>query len=57
MKLVKISQWVFDITLWIAGFVVLGRVTRAGNWDMVVLGILVMSAYAEARLGRLEERR
>lgn len=52
MKLVKISQYIFDITLWIAAFVVLLR--SVGDWDMMILTILGISAYAEARLGRLK---
>ena len=53
-KLLKWTQWAFDITIWIAGFVVLGRAAHAGNWDMVALSILAMSAFAEARFLRLE---
>lgn len=53
-KLLKLTTWAFDITLWIAAFVVLYKSFWAGDWKIVVLSILGISAYAEARLGRLE---
>ena len=53
MKLVKISQWAFDITLWVAAFVVLYQSFWSGDWKTLVLCILGISAYAEARLARM----